>query len=463
MIASKSRSRLLTPLSRQSADKFASTCVLVSICLFLTVLSAAASEASKHLEACKLHERNGARNEALAEVNKALSIKREYPEALIARGWLLCQLNKPALALRDFSLAVEVNPKSYEGYVSKGYALRMLKKTDEARAETHKAIKLNPKRPEAPYIHGLTCLVDGYSSQAVKFLSMSLANGAAQPLIGHVYYWRGRGNELTGNYQLAVADYSQSIKYEDQLKAKGLGRNYGPFSDARILTGDDKNRPSLGILERGLSYSKIGEYEKSIEDLSSVLKADPSENLVGEERGNAYLKVGKYRLALQDFNRSILKGSPSSKLYLYLAITHYCLGAYDKTLNDLDAWLGRTFWNDDQTVFAVYLKYSTLGKLNKEPEARALIDTALTKLKKDKAWPYPALELAAGKITSDKCLALFAKSGKKQQTQAHLFVALSAQVSGNANLARENFGWVVKNGDRTTDEYTVARAEMASK
>lgn len=47
--------------------------------------------------------------------------------------------------------------------------------------------------------------------------------------------------------------------------------------------------------------------------------------------------------------------------------------------------------------------------------------------------------------------------------EAHLFVALSAQFSGKVSLARENLDWVIKNGDRTTDEFTVARAEIAPK
>lgn len=439
------------------------TIACVTACFFLTTQNAAADEASRHLDLSRELNINGQTVASITEVNRALAAKPRYPEALVHRGWLFLQMSKPDQALKDFDKAVTVNPKYYEAYVSKGYVFRILKKPDESRVELDKAMKLAPNRPEGFYMHGLSCLVEGYTNQAIRDFNKAIAVGVKHPLISYAYYWRGRANELNKDYSQAISDFSQAIKYESQLKSKGYVRNYGPFSDPRILANDDKRRNSLGVLERGLCYSKLGQYEQAISDFTVVLKSDPSETLMFEERGNAYLKLGKYKQALQDFNRSILKGSPSSKLYLYLAIAHYSLGAFDKAINDIDAWLGRTFWNDDQTVFAVMLKYSALSKLNKKPDGQALIDSALVKLKKDKAWPYPALEMAAGRLTPEKCLTLVAKSGKKQQTEARVFVAIRAQVSGKEIPARENFAWVVKNGDRTTDEFTVANTEISRK
>lgn len=443
--------------------KLTALSLCVSACLIVATRNAAADEASKHLDLARQFNENGQGSAALAEANRAIALKPRYPEALVARGWLFLQFDKPDLAMKDFNIALQVNPKYYEGYVSKAYVFRIMKKPDESRTETDKALKLDPNRPEAPYMHGLSCLVEGYTNQAIRDFTKAITIGSKHPLLSYAYYWRGRAYEMNKDYGLAISDFSKAIKFESQLKSKGYVRNYGPFSDPRVLANDDQRRNSLGVLERGLCYSKIGEYQKAIDDFTLVIKSNPTETLMLEERGNAYLKLGKYRLALQDFNKSILKGSPSSKLYLYLAIAHYSLAAFDKTINDVDAWLGRTFWNDDQTVFAVFLKYSALNKLSKKAEGRSLIDTALVKLKKDKAWPYPALELATGRISPEKCLASVAKSGKRQQTEARLYVALSAQVAGNVASARENFYWVVKNGDRTTDEFTVANTEIGRK
>jgi tetratricopeptide (TPR) repeat protein len=89
---------------------------------------------------------------------------------------------------------------------------------------------------------------------------------------------RGVAYRLKGDYDHAIADYSQAIK----LNAK--------FAAA--------------FVNRGVVYDKKGEFDRAIQDYDQAIKLKPTAE-AHFNRGNAYLGKSQYASAIDDYNQAI--------------------------------------------------------------------------------------------------------------------------------------------------------------
>ena len=89
--------------------------------------------------------------------------------------------------------------------------------------------------------------------------------------------YNNRGNALTaaGEFELAIRDYSESIK---------LNPAY-----------------SKPLNNRGVAYQKKGEYETAIRDFSRAIELDPNYARAYQNRGETHEKLGHRLLAFRDF------------------------------------------------------------------------------------------------------------------------------------------------------------------
>src|SRR5205085_10755161 len=63
----------------------------------------------------------------------------------VNKGVELAQQHKYEEAIKEFTTAIEANPKSAKAYLNRGTAYRALQKYDEAMADFAKAIEIAPK------------------------------------------------------------------------------------------------------------------------------------------------------------------------------------------------------------------------------------------------------------------------------------------------------------------------------
>jgi tetratricopeptide (TPR) repeat protein len=75
----------------------------------------------------------------------------------------------------------------------------------------------------------------------------------------------------------------------------------------------------MAYSNRGVAYSRKGQYEKGISDYNKAIEIDPRHAMAYSNRGYAYSRKGQYKKAISDFNKAIEISPGYAKAYNDLA------------------------------------------------------------------------------------------------------------------------------------------------
>ncbi len=253
---------------------------------------------SRRLERARLRPRDDARPEWRARrLQRSDPAEPQDAHTYIDRGiaeYSLLGDNTKALA--DFDAAIKLDPKQPLGYVNRSEPLYALGKHAEAIASVKKALELAPNFPPALETLKKFNAANGRDRKAPRILSAEegrrnfrkcvfpVANITLDPktmneiiaactvLIesqggsgddrAQVYLQRGSMYRRLDKFELAVADFSQSIRYAPK--------------SADAYTG------------RGNAYRGLKQLDLSIADHSEAIRLDPNSANFYSNRGNAW-------------------------------------------------------------------------------------------------------------------------------------------------------------------------------
>jgi tetratricopeptide (TPR) repeat protein len=182
-------------------------------------------------------------------VDKALSLKSEYPEALILKGQLLAMRDEPLTARKALEEACRIAPNNAEAHFQLGILFDNSKLNREAVEQFRISVALRPSDPRAYDYLGLNLEALGETREAAtiykrgllvnkgplfdSFLDYNygrfLLKGSRlqeskvhldravslTPETRAVYYERGKLNLILGDYQQARRDAEQASKLQD--------------------------------------------------------------------------------------------------------------------------------------------------------------------------------------------------------------------------------------------------------
>ena len=166
--------------------------------------------------------------------------------AYLNRGSAQATAGEVALAISDYTAAINLQPDLFEAWYDRGTTFMHVRRYENATADLTEAIRLKP--------------------------DFALA-----------YCNRGLAKFQLGDYDQALADYSTGIEHDDAV-------NYC-------------------YLNRGTLYLTLGEYQKAIDDLTRAIGDKPSDAIVLSRRGQAHEALGQSSRALDDF-RAALEANP---------------------------------------------------------------------------------------------------------------------------------------------------------
>jgi tetratricopeptide (TPR) repeat protein len=204
----------------------------------------------------------------------AATLDDRYVDPLIVRGQTYLRLVSLAFSQRgqasdyadyldkariDFDRAVSLDAKNVWAWVGKGDVFTWLKQLDEAAAAYEQALELDP-----------------------------FADIARQPLIG-VYTTQARRQANSKSWQRALATLNKLLNTQTP-------ESWIPYQ---------KEAYAL----RSEIYLKLNQPEKAIEDLSTVIRADPTNAGVLVTRAKLYQERLQGRLAKDDLERACVLGS----------------------------------------------------------------------------------------------------------------------------------------------------------
>ena len=202
----------------------------------------------------------------------------------------------------------------------------------------------------------------GYWKDTIELLNYTLKVTKSNYM---VHYNRGSAYAELGQYENAIKDYNEAISLRpDNIQAyKNRGNTYAALglreqgNDTMRQKSDSGteniNSPVLyrqaiedlnnairlspdcaSYNNRGVAYSKLGQYKNAIEDFSKAIALNSNYYTGYNNRGLAYANLGQYENAIEDYNNAINLKPDYVKAYNNRADAYFSLG--NKKLGCLD-------------------------------------------------------------------------------------------------------------------------------
>ncbi len=149
---------------------------------------------------------------------------------------------------------------------------------------------------------------------------------------------RGVAYGNLGQWDKSIADYSRAI---------GINPKY-----------------AKSYSNRGINYANLGQWDKSIADCSKAIEIDPKYIDAYYNRGVAYSNLGNRDKAISDYSKAIGIDPKYAIAYYNRGIDYWNLGQWDKSIADYS----RVIEIDPKYTYAYYnrgIDYGTLGQWDK--------------------------------------------------------------------------------------------------
>lgn len=224
---------------------------------------------------------------AIELLNRSMQYSKFNSEAYFLRGIAKYELEDFIGGEKDFSKAIELNPRNYEAFLYRGVCRSQMRNYKDAFADYTQAIKLNDEDWRVYANRSLSSL------QVERFVDVISDCNKIIDLkkeMADTYLIRGEAKSGLEMYNVAIEDFERAMKM-DTLDM----------------------RP---VLHRGIAKFKLEKYQDAIVDFEKAMKLDAENKLPVFHRAAAYAEMGKQKEALKDFN-DVLSVFPDNAIVLF--------------------------------------------------------------------------------------------------------------------------------------------------
>ncbi|HEV2159693.1 tetratricopeptide repeat protein [Bradyrhizobium sp.] len=218
----------------------------------------------------------GNRERALAELDQTMPIKPRNDSFYYFRAESFSQLGEFDRAIADYDRIVELNPRSRYVYGCRGVAYAQKGDYDRAIADYNEAIRL--AHQDQGNAGDRQSQIQGQDadpiSASVAGESIVLASGD-----GPVLRARGTAYYAKGDFDRAIADYDEAIRF------------------------DPRDKDSLGL--RANAYKAKGDFSRSIADYDQLVQLDPRDVRAYRARASAHWQAGSLAKSLADLDEAV--------------------------------------------------------------------------------------------------------------------------------------------------------------
>jgi tetratricopeptide (TPR) repeat protein len=239
---------------------------------------------------------------ALEYYNQAVERDQRNPDLFNDRGSTFSVLGDLDKALADFDKAISLKSDYALGHANRAWVLAAKNKHEEAVAEYDMAIKLDPSVPERFNDRGYFLLRTGQYDRAIAKpgFSMALEN-------------RGWAYWLKGDLDKALADFDEAVRLNpDDLNVltdrSAILDDKGDYDRAiadldKVLAKQPDNGRALN--GRAWAHAQNGDLDKALADSERAVAILPGKANVLHTRAWIYMNKGVLDLALADFDKAI--------------------------------------------------------------------------------------------------------------------------------------------------------------
>lgn len=209
--------------------------------------------------------------------------------------------------------------------------------------------------------------------------------------------------------------------------------------------------------ERGVHYSKLGQYGKSIADLTDAIKLNNRYVTAYIGRATSYARLEKYNEAYQDFATAQQLSPGNKAIYVLRGSLSFLLGRFSDAASDFKYYLKLV---PDDMYRMLWLHLSQSYQNNKQITELASYSRGLNL----EVWPGALIKLYLGQVGPDDFINAF-KQNLGSMKAEHLcegfyYLGQYLLLTGERKLAADAFRQAVKSNAKGTVEYEFARAYL---
>jgi tetratricopeptide (TPR) repeat protein len=292
------------------------------------------------------------------EIDKAISSKLNFSEALIIRAIINQQKGGDAFALKDYSSAIQPDPDKYNFvYNNRGIIHAYLGNFKEAINDFDMAIKINPKHLYAYFNRANTSSIINNKQDAIDYYTKALA---IDPKFHEALFFRANAYLELGDFENAIKDYTNAILLKPKFamayinRAIAYSKSSNLYEDAlRDYTKAINIYPWYGIAyyNRAVTYSYVGNFEKAIDDYTAAIEQDPwftKMEIIWNGKNENKQIFNKYEYekdkTIELNPRYSEVTSNRGVVYIYKGITDKIVSDYNKALK-LYPWYAMAYYN----------------------------------------------------------------------------------------------------------------------
>lgn len=283
--------------------------------------------------------------------------------------------------------------------------------------------------------------------------------------LARALYQRGLGYAALGQYDSAIRDFDQALKFAPEATDARFNRGasfakQGKWDQALVdfdaLLATVPNDPNT-LYARAWVQSQRGEDAKAIADLDQVLAQSPGDIDALVDRGGLNIRSGRFDAAVADFS-TLLKLEPKSAAAAYnRGRANYAAGEFKSAATDFALALKL---RADNPYAALRAHLAAARQAGKFPKEDAVLRAAADKLEPE-VWPRPLLELFLGQGDAAALLAGIAQIPANLRApvlcEANYYLGQRALIEGDAVAARTYFQAAVDTKAATQVEFIDAR------
>ena len=271
----------------------------------------------------------------LKRLDEAMKIVQRYQPVLsndrdlpLIAGYVHADHSEREAAVRDFTHALEIDPKIAVGYMNRGYVYNDMRLATKAEQDFRKALSLNPQYGEAHLGLAYALLQLRRSTAALKEAEIA---GRLLPDSESLHLVKAEGYRQRAMLVSAEGEYRKALKL-------------------------NPSAPTSYIALADVQY-RAHKYAASADTLHSGLVVAPDDPMISAQLGRSYAQLKRSSDALQAIDSAERAGGAKDyKVLLVIADTLRIMGHRDQAM----AWYSRALENSDEDRLQVRL---ALGRL----------------------------------------------------------------------------------------------------
>jgi tetratricopeptide (TPR) repeat protein len=368
-------------------------------------------------------------NDALADYERAITVRPSYADAHLNRGNVLLALRRFDEALASYNSLIDFEPDCAAAYNSRGITLQEMKRHEDALTSYDKAIALKPDYLEALNNRGLVLRQMTRFADALASYDKAIA---VKPGNAVAHNNRGLTLQELKQYDLALASFDRALALKPDYAVahnnRGVAlREMNQFADA--LASFDRAialKPDYAMAynNRGLILREMRRYTDALASFDKAITIRPDNAMIHNNRGLALQEMKLYDDSLASCDKAIALKPDCAEAHSTRGATLSQLKLYDDALASCD----KAIWLKPDYAEAYQNRGVILVSKGDMQEAERMFLKALA-LKPD--LPMPLFSLAKIRKYQDADHAdvkaiqiLLNKPGVSLSDKEHLYFAL---------------------------------------